>query len=432
MGGSEFTRISFCLNWRHFSIFMRKRLYVLLPALLLCFTHYAFAQQLQLSEEAEISLITILPGEAPEELFGHSAVRVHDPINNIDISYNYGTFEFDEFFLLKFTYGDLEYFLSQAAFEYSVQHYRERRRPMIEQVLNLSPDQAQGFFNFLRENARVENRYYQYDFLFDNCSTRIRDALEYVVGDNIEFANGEIVNVTFRDMIHQYAGHRPFIHLGIDLLLGANIDRYVTVREQMFLPDYLMHEFERATIIIDGESQPLVSTTEVILEIQGYEIESRFPWAAFLTWSLLIIGIFVTYISINKNRPVLPWFDIPLLLLTGLIGLLVAFLWFFSLHTETVNNLNLFWAWPLHLLLFPSLYRAKGPGSPAAVYFALYTACCTILLLGWYFWAQALHPAIFPLLLLLIIRSGSIVYKSDLYSQVSSGRMPIGDSAVNT
>jgi hypothetical protein len=401
---------------------MKKRFYVLLPALLFLFTHQVHAQQLQLSEEARISLITILPGEAPEELFGHSAVRVYDPVNNIDISYNYGTFEFDEFFLFKFAYGDLEYFLSQATFNFSIHHYRDRRRPMIEQVLNLSPDQTQDLFNFLRENARVENRYYQYDFLYDNCSTRIRDALESVLGNNVEFANDELTDVTFRDMIHQYVSHRPFIHLGIDLLLGSNIDRNVTIREQMFLPDYLMHEFERATVIIDGERQPLVSSTETILEIQDYEIESRFPWAIFLTWSLLFIGIIVTYNTITKNRSVLPWFDVPLFLITGLIGLLIAFLWFFSLHTETVNNLNLFWAWPLHVLLISFLWRASVPRNIVSYYLALYTICCTVLLLGWFFWTQVLHPAIFPLLLLMMMRSGAIVYQSDLYSRISQRR----------
>jgi len=396
---------------------MKQKFYILLPFILLCFAHLTNAQQFQLSENAEISLITILPGEAPEELFGHSAVRVNDPTNNIDISYNYGTFEFDEFFLLRFTYGDLDYFLSEANFASTVNHYRERQRPVIEQVLNLSHEQRQDFFDFLRENARVENRYYQYDFLFDNCSTRIRDALEYVFGNSIEFANGEVINVTFRDMIHQYVSHRPFIHLGIDLLLGSNIDRNVTIREQMFLPDYLMHEFERASITIEGESLPLVSSTETILQIPDYEIESRLPWAAILTSTLLVIGIVFTSRAIKKKRGFLPWLDLPLFIITGLAGLIITFLWFFSLHTETVNNLNLLWAWPFHLLFIPVIYRPSDPGTPAAIYLTLFLICCTVLLVGWFFWAQVLHPALIPLLLLMIIRSGAIVYQSDLFSR---------------
>lgn len=370
------------------------------------------AQELQLSDQATVSLITILPGEAPEELFGHSAVRVNDPANNLDISYNYGTFDFDAFFLAKFTYGDLEYFLSQTTFESSVGHYRERRRPMIEQVLNLSPPQRQQLFNFLRINAQEENRYYQYDFLYDNCSTRIRDALEHVLGEDVQFTNGSDSNLTFRNMIHQYVDHRSFIHLGIDLLLGADVDKLTTYREQMFLPDYLMREFDKASVHIYGVSQPLVSTTETILQIEDYEIEAGFPWASILTWSLLMIGIGITYRAIRDDKGIEPWFDIFLYSVTALLGLLITYLWFISLHNETVNNLNLLWAWPVHLILIPLVYRRAVPEIFVAVYLIILTLCCIAILVGWNLWPQQFHAAIIPLLLLLIIRSGSIALSS--------------------
>jgi len=391
---------------------LKRLIIIFLLAFFFCHPDVVNAQELQLSDQASISLITILPGEAPEELFGHSAVRVNDPVNNIDISYNYGTFNFDTFFLVKFTYGDLEYFLSQTTFESSVNHYLERRRPMIEQVLNLSTAQRQQLFNFLRINAQEENRYYQYDFLFDNCSTRIRDALEQVFGENVQFSNESVSNLTFRDMIHQYVEHRSFIHLGIDLLLGADIDRLVTYREQMFLPDYLMREFDKATIQVGGERQPLVSTTEIILQIEDYEIEAGLPWASILTWSLLLIGIGITYRTIRDDKGIEPWFDLFLYSVTALIGLLITYLWFISLHNETVNNLNLLWAWPVHLILIPLVYRRTVSEFFVAVYLIVLTLCCLAILVGWNLWPQQFHAAIIPLLLLLIIRSGSISLSS--------------------
>ncbi len=384
---------------------------LLILFLLVSFTtaYTAQAQELQLSDNANITLITILPGDAPEELFGHSAVRVEDPENNIDISYNYGTFQFDAFFLPKFIYGDLEYFLSTARFPAFMHHYRQGERPMIEQVINLSNPQKQQLFEFLQANARPENRYYQYDFLYDNCSTRIRDAFEHVLGDDIRFAPDRNTGLTFRDMIHQYVDHRPFIHLGIDLLLGSTIDIPATTHQQMFLPDYLMHEFDLAEIRIDGEFHPLVAETEIILEIAGYDLDpTSFPWAILLTWVLFLIGSVVTYNALKSGRRIVPRLDVPLFVITGIIGVLITFLWFFSLHTETVNNMNLMWAWPMHLFLIPILYRRTDPGIAIAVYFGAAAVFGSILLLGWTFWAQELHPAIIPIVLLLILRCGVI------------------------
>lgn len=381
-------------------------LFIVLPGLF----DSVHAQHAELSEESTISLITILPGDAAEELFGHSAVRINDPQNNIDISFNYGTFEFDTFFLAKFIYGDLNYFLSVAPYHLTYRHYRNQGRPMIEQVLNLSASQKQDIYEFLEINAKEENRYYQYDFLYDNCSTRIRDAFESVLGDNLQFTEKPAAEITFREMIHLYVDHRSFIHLGIDLLLGRMIDHPVTSRETMFLPDFLMEEFDTATVQIDGETRPLVKATERVLHIEDYGSNGGVPIAVYLTWALFLIGLGITYKNIHQKKSIERWFDIPLFTVIGLIGLLITFLWFISLHSVTAQNLNLFWAWPTHLLLIPFFYRRSIMSTPIMIYLAVSALASIGILIGWTFWQQDLHIAIIPILLLLALRGGYIAY----------------------
>jgi hypothetical protein len=373
-----------------------------------------FAQQHSLSEQAQVSLITILPGEAPEEYFGHSAIRVYDPLNDRDFSFNYGTFHFDSWFMLKFIYGDLNYFLSIASFPRSLEHYRQRRRPVIEQVLNLTFDQKQELYDFLLNNAREENRYYQYDFLFDNCSTRIRDAIQTVFGQDIQFADKPDPGLTFRELIALYVHHKPFDRFGIDVLLGSQIDRVAEPWETMFLPDYLMEVFDHASITIDGRDEPLVANTELILTIDDYDQGNSFPWVSLFTWILFLAGLLVTWKGYQADVTIQRWFDVPLFAVTGLIGLLISFLWFISLHVVTASNLNLFWALPTHLLAVPILIKHSNPGKRMTIYFLATAIVSFILLAGWIFWPQYLPPAVFPLILLLLLRSSWITYNSVL------------------
>lgn len=368
-------------------------------------TYPADVRQAGLSDDAIVSMITILPGDAVEELFGHSAVRVYDPRTNLDVIFNYGTFQFDQYFLPKFIYGELNYFLSVVYTSRALEYYRERRRPVIEQVLNFTPAQNQEIYEFLRINSQEENRYYQYDFLFDNCSTRIRDLLETVLGDDVAFVESPGPGLTFRQLIELYVAHKPGIDLGINLLLGGRIDRVADSKETMFLPDFLMEEFDKATITVDGEVQPLVSSTSTILEVEDYKKESTLPWAAVFTWIIFAAGGVVTIKNFRNNQGSERWFDVPLFGLTGLIGILISFLWFISMHEVTANNIHLVWAWPFHLIVLPSLWRRAKLTEPVSIYFLLYAVACLVILIGWLEWTQSLHAAIVPVLLLLILRS---------------------------
>ena len=367
--------------------------------------------QVVLSDEAQLSLITIMPGDAVYSMFGHSAVRVYDPVQDLDVAFNYGTFDFGNplVFVGQFAYGKLDYFLNVESYPAAVAYYGEvENRSIIEQVLNLSPGQQQAIFDFLQTNALPENRYYRYDFFFDNCATRIRDVFEDVLGDAVQLAPAD-PGLTFRQLIDLYAAEQPFLDAGMDTGLGLPADRIAMPRETMFLPDYLQQAFDGATITIDGGMQPLVTRTDTMRwSVETASVEPAWPWPALLGWLLFGLGLVLTVVDVRGKNPSRRLFDSLLFGTVGLAGLLIVFLWFISLHTVTQHNLNLLWAWPTHVLFAVALRRRWEP-SWLWMYLAATALAALVVVLGWPFWPQALPAVVLPLALLVLVRSGWMV-----------------------
>jgi hypothetical protein len=360
-----------------------------------------------LSADAQISLITILPGDPVYTFAGHSALRVHDPANDIDRLYNYGTFDFgDPFFIPKFTYGYLRYALSVRSYEPMMTFYRRQGRPVIEQPLNLSRAQQNRIAQFLRHNARPENRYYQYDFFFDNCSTRIRDVLRSTLGDRVDFSGVPRPQRSFRELLDPFVASRPALDLGFDLALGPPADRHATAQEVMFLPTHLLRAFEHATIRTDGREQPLVARTDTVQWISGYDAtEARLDWPFYLSLAFLVGVLAWTVRQAVTNTLPSGWGDAGLLSTVGLTGLLICYLWFISTYEVTDRNLNLLWAWPTHL--WGAYLLARRPTATSLrLYLGLTAAAAGLFVLGAPLWPQNLHHAVPPFVAAVGIRAG--------------------------
>lgn len=368
--------------------------------------HPTHAQPNTLSNQSEISLITILPGDPIYTFAGHSALRVQDPVHDLDRLYNYGTFDFsDPFFIPKFTYGYLRYRLSVTSYAPMVQFYKRQGRPVVEQPLQLSSSQRTAIYNFLRENAKPENRHYQYDFFFDNCSTRIRDVLTATLGDTVDFSKAVCPAKTFREMLDPYVASRPFLDLGFDLALGLPADREATAREAMFLPEYLMQGFEKATVTVGDSTRPLVARTDTVHWISEYDGMTPAPrWP--LYFSLLFCALVLTWTGWQAYTRRYPtrWGDAILLASIGLVGLIVCYLWFISTYTVTDANLNILWAWPTHLAVAPLLIRRPSvPG--LRLYFVVTAVGAFLFALAWPLWPQNIHQAVLPVILAVGTRS---------------------------
>ena len=357
-----------------------------------------------------ISLLTCTPGEELYSTFGHSALRVTDTVNNTDIVYNYGTFNFDEpGFYTKFIRGKLMYYLSTEdflSFQYS---YQMERRGITEQVLNLTCSEKNNILNMLQGNMMSENRFYKYDFLFDNCTTRLRDLVEKAANGQVDFGEVLKTKATFRDLIYEYLNYndKQWSKLGIDILLGSKTDAVMKPREVMFLPDYLMKTFDSSTI----DSQPLVAEKNSLLRVDYSRIGKDNLTHPFFIF--LCLFVLIAFLSFSKNRGIqrfLSGFDAFLFFISGLLGLLLLFMWFGTDHVMCKNNYNLLWAWPTNVVVAFFIHSKKRWPK---IYFTIYAVFNLVLLGLWFFLPQHMNPALIPIILILILRSFIYISKKE-------------------
>ena len=365
----------------------------------------AFAQYVSLSEKAEISILTIGPGDNLYDKFGHSAFRVYDPENDIDYAFNYGVYDFDTpNFYTKFAQGKLLYKLAVSEFEPFLNSYKAQDRWVEEQVLNLSYSEKQGVFNFLQDNAKPENKYYKYDFFYDNCATRIRDVLVSVLGDKLKYnANLAEEGYTFRELIQKNVHYNSWGSLGMDIAIGAVVDRKASSWEYQFLPEYVYKANEGATIATASGTTALVKTTKKL-----YDTEERPESGNFFVSPLFIFGIlglllvFVTYKN-YKNQQRSRYLDMLIFLVTGLIGVILLLLWFATDHSTTANNYNLLWALPFSLLFFTLISR-QTPKRWLQRYTFFLLLLLVLLGFHWISGVQRFAVGLLPLLLGLAVR----------------------------
>ena len=352
----------------------------------------------QLSPSAKVSLITVYPGEAVYSLWGHSALRIEDPVLGIDIAYNYGTFNFGHpvWFLTRFAYGHLDYMLSLQQYKLADYSWRLENRAMIEQSLRLSPTQRDSLYNFLMQNALPENRAYRYDFLYDNCATRIRDALEHVLGWPL--ADDESTGVTFRTLVRPYAHRHPILDLSMNIAMGAPADVEASTRDLMFLP------LDLATVMAEARmptGEPLTAPIDTI-----YGLPAPLPADRTLPWTVIVLCLALAWGLVRTVRdyksPRRRLIDLILFTVTGLVGLGLAFLGFISVHTVTWPNLHLLWAWPVHAMII----WVRKPW--VKVYWSLSAIATLAFLIGMPFWNQGIPGAIVPVALLLALRSTAL------------------------
>lgn len=378
-----------------------KRLFLSI-ILLLAGLSTVFAQkQFELSDKAQISVLTCGPGDVLYTSFGHSALRVYDPENRLDRVYNYGTFDFNApNFYVNFAKGKLTYMLSVSKTKHFLSYYNYENRWVKAQLLELNQAEKQRVFNFLETNAKPQNRSYQYDFFYDNCSTKIEEVLQKVLGESLIFDNDHIkTSKSHRDLITDYTGNNNWGKFGIDLALGAVIDKTATPQEYKFLPDYMFQGIATAQL-----NNKLLSTQTFDLLRTNPNIQPKTSFfSPYLVLTLIsVLIIYFTYRGHLKNKRY-KLLDVLLFLLTGVIGLLVLLLWFATDHTATYENFNFLWAFPLNFVAAFFLMKNELPKWLASYLFFL-----NVTILGtaaiWLMGHQIFNPALIPLLIALTIR----------------------------
>ena len=347
-----------------------------------------------------VSLLTCSPGQELYSTFGHSALRIIDSSTYRDVIYNYGTFDFDDpAFYSKFTRGKLLYFVSVDLFENFLKEYQYEQRGITEQVLDLSCTEKQKLATALNENAKEENKYYKYDFTIDNCTTRLRDivfknANETVIIHDIRPNK----NITFRDLIHEYLNksHQYWSKFGIDVLLGMPLDKRLTNTEAMFLPDYLLKGFDSTTI----GNKKLVAEKKEILKAQLQKNSDSLLSPLFVFSFLFLVVLLLSLIK--KGDKLLSVFDFILFFSSGILGILLLFMWLGTDHPQCKNNFNLAWAFPFHFIIVFFIYKNWNW---LQYYFLINSIVLTLLLVSWKWLPQEINNALIPVVGLLLLRS---------------------------
>jgi Domain of unknown function (DUF4105) len=356
----------------------------------------------RLSEGAEVSLITYTPGEELYQSFGHSAIRVRDELLGLDRLYNFGVFDFETpNFYVRFAHGDLLYQLAVSQAEEEIQAVGAYGQGVSELPLNLALAQKQSLFEALEINLLPENRFYRYDFILDNCSTRPRDVIERVTGSPVVLPSAG--QQTFREMLDPYFTRMPWVGFGVSLLMGANVDRPASPREACFLPA----DLERAVQTSKNGEQRLATEKKEIFAPE------TLPGSSPLLSPICIFyggGIFWILFWLLRRKGHARWLTAIALMILGALGSFVLGLSFWTRLWVLHKNYNLWWLIPLH---FPAgLWLLLAKGRPAllqrylwfAFLAAVFFVCFSFLL------PQRFSPAVIPLLSIVAWRCGLEIF----------------------
>lgn len=314
---------------------------ITLFSLLLSFT-IGFSQSLPLSKDAKISVLTCGLGNESYSFFGHTAIRVADPENNIDVVYNYGNFDFrTPNFVAKFAKGDLQYFVGVASFSDFIEEYNYDKRSVFEQELLISNDLKQKLFDKLNSTLASEDRYYTYKFIDKNCTSMVVDIINTTLGEDVVVKKGD-TDITYRSILFPYFDGHFYEKLGTSVIFGTKVDQLGT---KIFLPFELKESLEKATF----QNKPLAGKTKTFL---SFEKETPMSW-----WNNIYTYLFIlAFVVLAHNKTVGKIY----LFILSLMGVFFVIMGFYSLHHELAMNYNILLFSPLLLiLLFFSMVKNK-------------------------------------------------------------------------
>jgi hypothetical protein len=372
--------------------------------LLLFFPFWAFSNSLNISgniESTEISVLTCDPGNEIYSLFGHSALRIKNPVNGQDLVVNWGLFEFSESqfqFGYDFAKGRLKYYMGIQLMSNFITEYRRSKRGIREQVLNLSNQEKYQIIQLLEENYKPENRKYKYEFFYDNCSSRLRDVIKKVFGENINFYQSPKSNkFTFRETIHLYLESFPWLKLGIDLVLGKKIDKLVSNENLMFLPLNVEEIFDKSLVENNESIKNLVKSKNTLIE--SFENKNKLNNIGFYSWILLAITLLLIVFKLDKALGI--WSSLNLFII-GLLGIVLVFMWIGTDHNATKMNFNLLWASPFHFILI--FYLIKESWNNFTYWYLILSLILIFTtILFWFTLTQEFNSFVKPIILELVI-----------------------------
>jgi hypothetical protein len=339
-----------------------------------------YAQHIFLSKEAKAAVLTCGTSNEIYALFGHTAIRITDAANGIDVVYNYGAFDFGTSnFALKFVKGNLQYFAVANSYADFIANYTYEQRSVYEQVLNISAPQKQRLFDNLNESLQLENREYTYKFIDQNCTSMAVDVINKSLNQEVIVKKGD-TDKSYRTILYPYFNNHFYEQLGTSIIFGTKTDQAGT---EIFLPFELKESLEQL---------PIVKENKTLLEFKPEPVSSW--WNNPYTYILFLVLI----VGLNKKS-----IDKIYLTIMAVLGLAFVFLGIYSTHLELTNNYNILLFNPTLLVV---LYFSKTNNTK----WMKYTLLFNFISLGIYT-ALLLNKAHLWIVAPLIISSGIILVR---------------------
>ncbi|WP_129137319.1 DUF4105 domain-containing protein [Luteimonas sp. YGD11-2] len=311
-----------------------------------------------------IGVVTMQPGEIFFERFGHNAIVVDDPAQPAPVSYNFGYFDLTEpGFVGNFVRGDMQYMLVALPLAEDLAYYREVGRGVSVQWLDLDPTEAATLARRLAGNALPENARYRYDYFTDNCSTRVRDALDGALEGLLQRQlQGRSRGNTYRDDAVRLASPATWMWLGFDIGLGPLADRPNALWEDAFVP---MRLADALRGLRRDDGRPLVAQETELLphRLAPEPLEARREW---WPWALAGLAGAIAIAALARRRPrTTAAVGLGFWGVCAVLGLVMAFIWFGTAHRFGWQNQNLLLFNPLCMLLLPDAWRLLRGRAPS-------------------------------------------------------------------
>ena len=354
------------------------------------------------NEEIKISILSIGEGQSLADAFGHTGIRIIDKKTNSDVVFNFGIYDYNApNFYSNFVKGRPVYKLGVQNYISFINNYIKQDRYIIEHVINLDKKATQNIINLLVKNLEDPN--YIYDYLRDNCSTRVADLF---IKQTEQPQNTKIDILTensYRKLIHSKINENSWGALGIDLCLGAIMDRKISIKETLFLPEKLMQYLDS---LIEKDSKSI--TKNIIFSPQSSLLyNENLPNPLLINSLLSVLLIFITFLNFKKSIWK-KWIDILIYFSSGTLGLLVIYLWFFSNHFASAQNFNFLWAFPFNLIMVYVLLR-ENPPNWAVNFIKLNIILLVLLFIHWATGVQKYNITLLPIFIALLVRYSYLI-----------------------
>ncbi len=321
-----------------------------------------------------VYLLTFGWGDAVWERFGHNAIWINDRTRGTDTTYNWGMFDFNQpHFVWRFITGDTRYWMEAIDLDAMLGYYRQHNRSVLAQELNLSPAQRLKLQQFVQWNALPQNKFYRYDYYRDNCSTRLRDALDHALSGQLQTSTvSRMTSGTYRWHTQRLLSGDIPLYTGATLALGHPADKALSMWDEMFLPVRMANDLRTVTIADSTDSRiPLVRSERAIFTA-GRPPEPSAPTSylpLFVAVGILYAALMIVLVKSAESGQRFSFFTATALatlwsLIAGVSGLALVFAWLFTKHYFMGRNENLMHFDPLSIVLVVlaplSIYGSRG------------------------------------------------------------------------